>query len=147
MEQTGYVVSAGAEGIKVRVDRESACGGNCVSCKGCPSSAVIVDAVDGEGLGLRKGDVVTLYEDTKKVLRYAAIGYGLMAVLLVVGAVLGFILTRRDFMALIGAAAALLIGFLIVKLFFRNVQSAFTVTEIKSRADDPKDQNDTGEPI
>ncbi len=135
MEQTGYVISAGPEGIKVRVDRESACGGNCVSCKGCPSSAVIVDAVDSVNLEIRKGDVVTLYEDTKKVLRNAAIGYGLMALLLVAGGVLGFMLTKKDFMALIGAAVALLVGFLIVKLFFRNVKSVFRVTEIKNRSD------------
>ncbi len=133
MEQTGYVVSASGGAAKVRVDRESACGGNCVSCKGCPSSAVIVDVDDN--LGLKKGDVVTLYEDTKKVLRYAAIGYGLMAVLLVVGAVLGFMLTHRDIMALVGAAAALLIGFVVVKLFFRNADTSFKVTEIKSRAE------------
>ena len=134
MEQTGYVVSVSGGAAKVRVDRESACGGNCVSCKGCPASAVIVDVADE--LGLRKGDVVTLYEDTKKVIKYAAIGYGLMAVLLVVGAVVGFILTQRDIMAIIGAAVALLVGFLIVKIFFRNVDTQFKVTEIQSRAEE-----------
>ncbi len=131
MEQTGYVVSVSGGAARVRVDRESACGGNCVSCKGCPSNAVIVDVANN--LDLRRGDVVTLYEDTKKVLGYAAIGYGLMAVLLVAGAVLGFMIFRRDFMALVGAAVALLVGFLTVKLFFRNAGAEFKVTEIKSR--------------
>lgn len=125
MEQTGYVIESKNGTAKIRVDRESACGGNCVSCKGCPSSAVIIEAKDD--IGLNCGDAVTLFEDSGKVIKYALIGYGLMALLLVVGAVVGFMLTQRDIIALIFAAAFLLAGFLIVKFAFRNVESKFII--------------------
>lgn len=125
MEQTGYVIESKNGIAKIRVDRESACGGNCVSCQGCPSSAVIVEAKDS--IGLSKGDVITLFEDSSKVIKYAIIGYGLMALLLVAGAVIGYIITKRDIIALISAAVFLLIGFLIVKLIFKNIDSEFVI--------------------
>ena len=43
MENTGYIVDILKDRVKVRVDRESACGGHCVSCKGCPTEAVIAE--------------------------------------------------------------------------------------------------------
>lgn len=125
MEQTGYVLESKNGIAKVRVERESSCGGNCVSCKGCPTGAVIVDAKDT--IGLSRGDVVTLFEDTKKVIGYAVVGYGLMALLLVVGAVIGYIITKNDVLSLVSAAVFLLLGFLIVKLLFRNVKSEFYI--------------------
>ena len=131
MEQIRFVTEAAGGFAKVRVDRESSCGGNCVSCKGCPSEAIVV-SVKNE-LGLRKGDTVVLYEDTRKVIKYALIGYGLLALLMVVGAVVGYVLTHRDFVALLSAAAAVAIGFLCIKLAFKNVDSDFKVTEIKNR--------------
>lgn len=127
MEQTGYVVESKNGIAKVSVDRESACGGNCVSCKGCPTSAVIVEAKDT--IGLSRGDAVTLYEDTGKVIKYALIGYGLMAALLCIGAVIGYMVTKSDIMSLISAAAFLLVGFVIVKLAFKNVSSETVIKE------------------
>lgn len=129
MEQTGYVVYADSSSAKVRVDRESACGGHCVSCKGCPTEAVIVELKNEHGL--KEGDTVTMYEDTKKVIKYAFIGYGLLAVLLVVGAVVGFMLTKKDIFALLFAAVFLAIGFVIIKLLFRNVESEFSVISVQ----------------
>ncbi len=139
MEQTGYVIESKSGIAKIRVDRESSCGGNCVSCKGCPTSAVIVEAEDK--LGLTKGDVVTLYEDTKKIIGYAIIGYGLMAVLLIIGAVIGFIVSKNDIISLLSAAACLLIGFLIVKFAFRNTKSEFTVKNRVSAAKTVDDEH------
>lgn len=127
MEQTGYVVEKKDDIVKIRVERESACGGNCVSCKGCPSSAVIVTAKDE--IGLNKGDMVTLTEDSGKVIKYSCIGYGLMAVLLCLGAVIGFMQTGKDIYSLIYAVVFLLVGFLIVKFAFRNVESEFKIKE------------------
>lgn len=127
MEQTGYVVEKKDDIVKIRVERESACGGNCVSCKGCPSSAVIVSAKDE--IGLNKGDMVTLIEDSGKVIKYSCIGYGLMAVLLCLGAVIGFMQTGKDIYSLIYAVVFLLVGFLIVKFAFRNVESEFKIKE------------------
>lgn len=140
MEQKGYVLESKNGIAKVRVERESSCGGNCVSCKGCPTGAVIVDAEDK--IGLSRGDIVTLFEDTKKVIGYAIVGYGLMALLLVVGAVVGYVITKNDILSLVSAAVFLILGFLIVKLLFRNVKSEFY---IKNRVNTSDDNNITQE--
>ncbi len=137
MEQTGYVIESKNGIAKIRVNRESACGGNCVSCSGCPANAIIVEAEDN--IGLRKGDMITLYEDSRKVIKYAIIGYGFMALLLVIGAYIGYMITKRDIMALISAAVFLLVGFLIVKLIFKNVDSKFI---IKNKVTSDYDIND-----
>lgn len=137
MEQTGYVIESKNGIAKIRVNRESACGGNCVSCSGCPANAVIVEAEDN--IGLRKGDMITLYEDSRKVIKYAIIGYGFMALLLVIGAYIGYMITKRDIMALISAAVFLLVGFLIVKLIFKNIDSKFI---IKNKVTSDYDIND-----
>lgn len=128
MEQQGYVIEVKNGVAKIRVNRESACGGNCVSCKGCPSSAIIIEAKDE--IGLKRGDSVTLYEDSSKVIKYAVIGYGLLAALMCVGAVIGYNATGRDLMGLLGAALGLAIGVAAVKLFFRNVESDFKIKGI-----------------
>ena len=129
MEQTGYVVEIKNGVAKIRIDRESACGGKCVSCKGCPSNAILVEAKNE--LNLNKGDIVTLYEDTRKVMKYAFIGYGLLAILLVVGAIVGYVLTKRDIMALVSAALFVAVGFLIIKFSFRNIDSEFTIKSVE----------------
>ena len=128
MEQTGYVVEIKNGVAKIRIDRESACGGKCVSCKGCHSNSIIVEAKNE--LNLNKGDIVTLYEDTRKVMKYAFIGYGLLAILLVVGAIVGYVLTKRDIMALVSAALFVAVGFLIIKFSFRNIDSEFTIKSV-----------------
>lgn len=139
MEQTGYVTEAFGSIAKVRVDRESACGGNCVSCKGCPAEAIIVEVRNS--LNLKKGDVVTLYEDSKKVIAYAAVGYGLLALLMIIGAVVGYVYTKRDYMALFSAAGFLAAGFLVIKLLFKNVKSEFKVIDVVSSGIKPEGED------
>ena len=61
MEQTGYVTKVSDGRIKVRVIRESSCGGNCVSCKGCPSGIQLIECAAYDGAAV--GDRVILYAD------------------------------------------------------------------------------------
>ena len=53
MEQTGYVTKVSDGRIKVRVIRESSCGGNCVSCKGCPSGIQLIECAAYDGAAAR----------------------------------------------------------------------------------------------
>ena len=100
-----------------------------VSVTDTPPNAIIVEAKNE--LNLNKGDIVTLYEDTRKVMKYAFIGYGLLAILLVVGAIVGYVLTKRDIMALVSAALFVAVGFLIIKFSFRNIDSEFTIKSVE----------------
>lgn len=64
-------------------------------------------------------------------MKYAFIGYGLLAILLVVGAIVGYVLTKRDIMALVSAALFVAVGFLIIKFSFRNIDSEFTIKSVE----------------
>ena len=43
MVKSGFVVEVGEKLVKVRIERQSACGGNCAGCLGCPANAKIIE--------------------------------------------------------------------------------------------------------
>ena len=94
MEQTGYVTKVSDDRIKVRVIRESSCGGNCVSCKGCPSGIQLIECAAYDGAAV--GDRVILYADSKSVIGGAAVGYAVPAALAILGSVGVFALYSTD---------------------------------------------------
>ena len=128
MENIGIVTQIVGETAKIRIDRESACGGNCVSCKGCPSSAVIIDIENTVGLCV--GDRVKLTLDNKEFLKSALIGYGVMVVLMVVCAVLGYMLLHNESASVICGLSGLIIGFLILKIVYRNPKEKYNIEKI-----------------
>ncbi len=64
----------------VYVPRKSACGGNCASCSACSERKNKIEAINN--IGAVKGDRVTLYMPTAKLMGYAFFVY-LMPVFLV----------------------------------------------------------------
>ncbi len=115
MKQTGYVTEIKDGKMRVRVDRESACGGNCVSCKGCPTGAVIAeyDVPDG----VKVGDTVELTMPNSEFYKKAMLGYTVPTVLTIAGAVVGFWVSRNDGGSVIGAAAGLALGLILARIF------------------------------
>lgn len=114
MEQTGYVTEINGDRVKVRVDRESACGGNCVSCKGCPSSAVIVEC--RTDMDLAVGETVNLIMPNGVFYKNAFFGYGIMTILTVLGAFAGFALFKSEGASVLGALIGIIAGLLLTKL-------------------------------
>ena len=75
MVQRGYVTEVGDKFVKVRIERQSACGGNCASCLGCPAEAKIIECpYRGK---LVKGDRVELVMEDKRFFKNVFWGYGL----------------------------------------------------------------------
>lgn len=128
MEQTGYVTEINNGILKVRVDRESACGGHCVSCKGCPSSAVIVECDASPDISV--GDTVLLSVPTSRFFKNAFWGYGFITLLILVGAILGYKIGTSDNASVLGAFAGLFIGLVTVKLIFRKKTVKLTAKKI-----------------
>ena len=116
MEQTGYVTKVSDDRIKVRVIRESSCGGNCVSCKGCPSGIQLIECAAYDGASV--GDRVILYADSKSVIGGAAVGYAVPAALAILGSVGGFALYSTD----ISSVLHLLSSYSGVQKVCKNVQ-------------------------
>ncbi len=128
MVQTGYVVEVTETGAKVRVDRESACGGNCVSCKGCPTSAVIVECVTLEKVAV--GEVVELTMKSSRFFKNAALGYGLLTVLMLLGATCGYTIFKSEGASVFGAAIGIVIGLLALKVCFKKNKSQIEARKI-----------------
>ena len=118
MEQTGYVTKVNKDRVFVRVDRESSCGGNCVSCKGCPTSAVIVEcAMRGD---LKIGDTVRLVMPAKSFFINVFWGYGLMTILAIFGSISAYLIFLTEAASVLGLIAGIAGGLLISRFVFKN---------------------------
>ncbi len=127
MEQIGYVTEVLGDTIKVRVDRESSCGGNCVSCKGCPTSAVIVEC---KTIGdIEKGDRVKIVLPDRKFFKNVFLGYGLSVILMVAGAVFGYIMFHSEGASVLGTALGLALGLIIQRLIFKGKSDELIATK------------------
>ncbi len=128
MEQRGYVTEINNGILKVRVDRESACGGHCVSCNGCPSAAVIVecDAIADVSVG----DTVVLSVSSGRFFKNAFWGYGFITLLILIGAIVGYNIKPSDNASVLGAFIGLVTGLIIVKLLFRKSKAKLTAKKL-----------------
>ncbi len=118
MKQCGYVTEIFEDTIRVRVVRESSCGGNCVSCKGCPTDAVIVECEKNDDYYL--GEKVFLLMNDKAYYKSLFWGYGQLILLTVILSVLGYNIFKTEFSSVLGGGIGLVIGLLISKLIFMN---------------------------
>ncbi|MEG2584136.1 MAG: SoxR reducing system RseC family protein, partial [Oscillospiraceae bacterium] len=73
METTGIIVNINKDTFTVKVDRKSSCGGNCVSCKGCPSETLFLQLKGKYKYSI--GDTVILEMPTKNFLFSSFLGY------------------------------------------------------------------------
>ena len=136
MKQTGYVIEVSAGKVSVQVERISACGGNCASCGGCSGQGVIVTAPNDPQQPFRMGEMVELEMPDKKFLGRAFGGYGLMAVAMLAGAVLGSWVSGKEGGAVAGAFLGLAAGFGLVRFLFRKKQEEIQVRRIMEVQED-----------
>ncbi len=128
MEQKGYVTEIKNGIAKIRVDRNSACGGHCVSCKGCPISAVIVECAAPDDISV--GDIMVLNMPTAGFFKNAFWGYGFVTISIICGAILGYIIKQSDGASVLGAAVGLILGLLLVKIIFRKFKPEISAQKV-----------------
>ena len=83
MNKNGIVEKIDGTNIIVKIERDSACGGNCAMCNACPGKNMFVEVQTD--IPLVCGDKVKLETNTKFVLFSAFCVYILPIVLLIVG--------------------------------------------------------------
>ncbi len=128
MTKQGIIVAIENGIAKIRVERASACGGNCVSCKGCPSETVFIQqSVDSSFV---VGDRVRIEKKTGFVLLEAFLGYGIPSVFFVLGAVLGYQFWKTERASVLLAFGALFIAIVLVKTFSKFVQQEFIIRKL-----------------
>ena len=112
MEQNGYVISSDEKTVKIRIDRESACGGNCAHCKGC-SSEMIFEYENS--CGCKAGETVKVLMDDKNFLKKSFLVYGLLIISLIMGGILGYLLFESEVMAALFSVVSLTVVLLMLR--------------------------------
>ena len=127
MEQTGYVVEVLGADVKVRVMRESACGGNCGACHGCPSGAVFITCANDAGTPFKVGEEVIVEMPTKQFFGGTLGSYGIMTLSMLFGAILGYLLTKHEAVSVLGGFLGLTAGILLMRVCFQGHQTGIKV--------------------
>ena len=133
MTQTVRVVEIIAKNLcSVEIQRESACGGNCASCKGCPSAGEKILALAYNAAGAKVNDIVVVESSSKDIYGIAALVYMVPVVLLLLGYILMSALSSASYAPGIGAALGFAAGVLIAVIYGKKKKGKvyLTVTKI-----------------
>lgn len=132
MQQIGRVTESTPDTITVRIDRESACGGNCAGCNGCPSGAVTVACPNDPVNPFLPGELVKLEMPVGTFFHNAFWSYGFLALLMLFGAILGYWLSRKEIGSVLGGFGALTLGILLQRILFKKKRDVFQVQRLNS---------------
>lgn len=129
MNNIGKITQIQGNTAKIKIVRDSACGSNCQSCGGCElkDHFITADIKNDFDFIPKVGDNVTISLDDKTFYTYSALGYGIFIILLILGAVLGYVKFKTDSASVLGGFLGLAVGFLFLKLMFRSKKSAYKI--------------------
>ncbi len=133
MMQTGYVAKIESGTVKIRVMRESACGGNCASCHGCPSGTVFVTCKDEPQNPFVVGEEVLIEMPSKKFFSGMFGSYGIMALGMLLGASVGYGMTVTEGFSVLGAFLGLAVGAGLMRLLSKKRENDIQIIRQKER--------------
>ena len=115
MKQTGIVFELNDDKAKIIVTRLAACGSSCESCSAhCGENKQEYINVKND-IGLKIGDRVEITTDSKAVLKYISLVYGLPLIFLISGVVIGMLLNLKEMYSLLVGFVFMIVSFIIVK--------------------------------
>ncbi len=126
MKQIGYVVQV-EEDVKIRVARESACGGNCGACHGCPSGAVFITYPNDKSNPFEIGEQVVIEMSSSNFLKGTFGSYGIMTICMLLGAILGYVVTKQEIISVLGGFLGLIFGAVFMRLMFGRHSQNLTI--------------------
>lgn len=115
MKQVGVVLETNKTHAKLLVTRMAACGSSCESCSShCgENKPEYLDIINDKDLQV--GDKVELLTDSKLVLKYIGLVYGLPLVFLIVGVICGIAFHLREIYSMLLGMFFMLISFIVIK--------------------------------
>lgn len=115
MKQTGIVFELNDDKAKIIVTRLAACGSSCESCSAhCGENKQEYINVKND-IGLKIGDRVEITTDSKAVLKYIALVYGLPLIFLISGVVIGMLLNLKEMYSLLAGFVFMIVSFIFIK--------------------------------
>ena len=127
MKNTGFVTEVLKDTVKVRVVRESACGGNCAGCHGCPSDAVIIECKKDGVTEFGVGDAVTVEMPNSSFFGGVLISYGLMTFTMIIGAIAGYVIFKNEIASVLGGFLGLTVGIALMKVLAKKQKIEITI--------------------
>lgn len=133
MQQFGYVVGVDKNIVTIKINRESACGGNCVSCGGCKKGAcIMIECIYKEQEPVQTGDTVIVTMDNKSFFKNAFLCYGLEIFGIIAGAVVGYMIMHKELASFIGAVLGFIV-FAVILHFVDKKRAEKTAFEYKKK--------------
>ena len=127
MEQIGCVAQVNEKEVKIRVMRESACGGNCGACHGCPTGAVLISYPNDPINPFVVGETVVITMASSQFIEGTLYSYGLLTLTMILGAILGYCMTHMEIISVLGAFGGLTIGVLLMRYVTAKKTGTFYV--------------------
>lgn len=121
MKKVGMVVYSDENIIKINVEREASCGGNCASCKASCNKNLLIEAENTDNF--KVGENVELEMNNKAFLIQSAIGYAFLAAAMVFGGIIGYSLFKTETASVISVFAFLAAALFILRIAFKNKKS------------------------
>lgn len=118
MRERGIVTEVKGNIIEVIINRKSACGGNCAQCGGCTAGGTMVRALNSQGA--KKGDMVELELDERKVLKAAFLVYIIPLLIFVVSYFVSAAFIKNNIICAATAFIFLLISFFLLHFYDRK---------------------------
>ncbi len=121
MEQIGVVTGINHDMAEMTIERMSACGEHCKGCTaGCEIKNHVIQVPNS--LNAKVGDRVALMSESKLILKYLLLIYGVPFVGLVLGMFIGYGIfgKAKEGLIILTALACLGLGFLAVRLIDRK---------------------------
>ena len=128
MEKNGYVIFSDDKIARIRIKRESSCGGNCSHCKGCGTDEVIIEAVNTKEL--KAGETVKVIMPDSSFVKKSLVGYGGLVFLILLGAISGYMIFGNELVALLFMVVFLFVGLFILKVLFKKNESDIIVERL-----------------
>lgn len=127
MNQVGYVTKVDGDLAEVSVQRSSACGHNCGSCKGgCSVQGVSI--ISKNVIGAKVGDYVEIRTNTEVVLKSAFILYAIPLIMLITGVLVGINIFQKvgfsnyEFLGFLLGVAFLGLSYILLRVIDRKTK-------------------------
>ncbi len=128
MIKTGYVTRSSDKEVEIRIHKESSCGGNCASCRGCGGDEILITAENT--INAKNGETVRVVMDNKSFFKSAVLGYIVLVFALIFGGILGYAAFKSDIISALFALFAAAITLMIYKVKFRNKKADIKIERI-----------------
>ena len=125
MIKSGDVIEVNDKTAKIRIHRESSCGGDCGRCGGCNADEIIVEVENT--LNLQTGETVNVKMNNKKFILSAVLGYGILVAVMIFGGILGYEAFNSEIASILFTLGFLAISLVVIRHSFKNKKSDIKV--------------------